>query len=119
MQTIELVKAVINSHHGWAVADQFEDSYNYPNGGSPFEELNYNALIYIRDVVRSILHGGVLSKEAEEELGDYYDDLENYLAEPTADPGPDYDSAGFTEEDRIVEGQYMVRSEIRSWRSEI
>ncbi len=23
------------------------------------------------------------------------------------DPGPEYDSAGFTEDDRIVEGQYM------------
>jgi len=81
MQTVEVVKAVINSHHGWAVADQFEDSYIYPNGGSAFEDQNYNALLYIRDLVKSLLEGGVLSDDAKEELGDYYDDLENYLAD--------------------------------------
>ena len=81
MQTIEVIKAVINSKHGWAVADQFEDSYVYPNGGSAFEDQNYNALLYIRDSVRSILKGDVLSDDAKEELGDYYDDLENYLAD--------------------------------------
>ena len=81
MQTVEVVKAVINSHHGWAVADQFEDSYIYPNGGSAFEDQNPNALLCIRDLVKSLLEGDVLSDDAKEELGDYCDDLENYLAD--------------------------------------
>ena len=32
-----------------------------------------------------------------------------YDVEEITDEGPEYDSAGYTEADRIVEGQYMVR----------
>ena len=38
IQTVDLVKAFINSHHGWAVADQFQDTFN----GEGFEEQNHN-----------------------------------------------------------------------------
>ena len=51
IQTVDFVASYVNSKHGWAVAEQFTDSFN----GEAFEEQNYNALLYIRDTVRSIL----------------------------------------------------------------
>ena len=64
VQLIELVKGFINSHHGWAVADQFEHSFE----GEPLEEQNSNALVYIKACVEGILSSGLLSEDAQEEL---------------------------------------------------
>lgn len=71
-----LVRGFINSYHGWAVADQFEDSFN----GDPLEEQNSNALAYIKACVESLLSSGLLSKAAQEELEDYRSDLTIFLS---------------------------------------
>lgn len=76
VQLVELVKGFINSHHGWAVADQFEDSFE----GEPLEEQNSNALVYIKACVEGILSSGLLSEDAQEELQDYRDDLAIFLS---------------------------------------
>ena len=76
MQTADLVRAIIYSHHGWAVADQFEDTF----GGESFEEQNDNALRYIRETVEQLLRSELLSETAHDELQSYRDDLEDYLA---------------------------------------
>ncbi len=75
--TLEIVKAFINSHHGWAVADQFEDSYN----GQSFEEQNYDALHDIHHILQELVESDVLSDSAINELQSYSDDLGIYLAE--------------------------------------
>jgi hypothetical protein len=75
MQTVDVVKAVITAKHGWAVAEQFEDTFN----GESFEEQNYNALMYIRTTVENILRSEVLSEKAHDELFTYADDLEDYI----------------------------------------
>jgi hypothetical protein len=49
--TSEVVKAFIDSHHGWSVAEQFEDSFN--NGD--FESQNTNALEYIAESVEDLI----------------------------------------------------------------
>ena len=77
MQTVDLVKAVVNSEHGWAVADQFLSTFN----GEVFEEQNYNALMYIRESVRDVLSSDLLSENAHDELQTYSDNLEDYIAE--------------------------------------
>ena len=71
----ELVKAVVAAEHGWAVADQFEASFN----GESFEKQNYNALRYISGVVRSLLSSNLLEEEAHDTLQTYLDDLEDYM----------------------------------------
>lgn len=71
-----LVKGLITSAHGWAVADQFEDTFN----GESFEEQNGNALVYIRSFIQGLLKSDLLSDDAQEELQDYVDDLEDFLA---------------------------------------
>ena len=76
MQTVDLVKAIINSNHGWAVAGQFEDTF----GGEPFEEQNDNALRYIRETLEQLLSSELLADAAHDELQSYRDDLEDYLA---------------------------------------
>jgi hypothetical protein len=76
METVDLVKAVVNLHHGWAVADQFEVTFN---GDEPFEEQNSNALRYIKGVVEDILHSKILSEDAHDELHTYTENLDDYM----------------------------------------
>ena len=74
---LEITKAFINSHYGWAVADQFADTFQ----GESFEEQNSNALDYIRGAVRELVEDSdVLSEEAVDELQSYLDELEIYLS---------------------------------------
>jgi hypothetical protein len=75
INTTQLVKAFINSHHGWAVADQFEATFD----GEEFEKQNFNALTYIEQAVRDIFNSGILNVEANDELEDYLVELRNYL----------------------------------------
>jgi len=75
INTTQLVKAFINSHHGWAVADQFEATFD----GEEFEKQNFNALTYIEQAVRDIFNSGILNVEANDELEDYLAELRNYL----------------------------------------
>jgi len=104
INTTEITKAFIDSKHGWAVAEQFEVTFEQSES---FERQNTNALIYIRDMVKDLLNSKILNDDANDELKSYYEDISNYL-----DEGPEYDGAGFTEEDRIVDEQYMVKGNI-------
>lgn len=80
INTTELIKAFINSHHGWAVAGQFEDTFD---GGEEFEHQNTNALNYIQDTIVDLIDSGLLSSDAESELEEYKDRLVKYLSEMT------------------------------------
>ena len=71
-----LVKGLITSAHGWAVADQFEDSFN----GESFEEQNSNALVYIKGAVQGLISSRLLSEDATEELQEYLVDLTVFLS---------------------------------------
>jgi hypothetical protein len=77
MDTVDLIKAVVNSEHGWAVAEQFETTFN----GESFEEQNYNALRFIHGVVEDILHSKVLSPDGHDELHEYKENLDDYMVE--------------------------------------
>jgi hypothetical protein len=76
--TQTIVSAFINSKHGWAVAEQFEATFD---GGEPFEKQNYNALLYIRDAARDVVKSNVLSNESEAALEEYIDELEDYIVD--------------------------------------
>jgi uncharacterized membrane protein YukC len=75
LTTVKLVQALINSEHGWAVAGQFEDTFN----GKSFEEQNYNALMYIRETLDKLLNSDLLSEDTQDELQTYRDELEDYI----------------------------------------
>ena len=75
MYTSNLVKAVINDQHGWAVADQFEDTFN----GDPFEDQNYNALSYIHETITDLLGSDLLSDSSNREIQEYLDKLDEYM----------------------------------------
>jgi len=75
VQTVDLVKAFINSNHGWAVADQFQDTFN----GGDFEDQNTNALDYIRNSVDALINSELLSDEVADELQVYLDRLEGFM----------------------------------------
>jgi len=73
--TQTIVSAFINAKHGWAVAEQFEATFD----GEEFEEQNINALAYIEQAVRDIFNSSILNTEANDELEDYLVELHNYL----------------------------------------
>jgi len=73
----KVVKNYISATHGWAVADQFEVTFD----GEGFEKQNLNALIYIRKAVNELLNSDVLNEDAFDELQTYADALEDYLVE--------------------------------------
>ena len=72
-----LVEGYIQKKHGWAVAEQFLNTYN----GESFEEQNYNALAIIRESVRDVLSSDILNENAHDQLQTYADDLEDYMVE--------------------------------------
>jgi hypothetical protein len=74
--TVELIASYINSKHGWAVAEQFESTFN----GESFDEQNFNALKYIKDTVNNVLKSDVLSLESQDELQEYQSKMEEYFS---------------------------------------
>lgn len=95
MYTVDVIKAIINAQHGWAVADQFESTFI----GEPFEEQNYNALMYIRETIRNILNSDVLSDDSYRALTEYNDELEDYIV------GGEDDEDENDETDTLVVGE--------------
>jgi hypothetical protein len=77
MELCELVVKLLEAKHGWAVAEQFEDTFN----DIAFEEQNYNALQYIKEEVTVILRSTWLAPDAKPELEEYLDELTQYLNE--------------------------------------
>ena len=73
-----LVKSVIEAEHGRAIAEQFEKTFN---NEEKFEEANFNALRYIRNIVEEILNSRILNDYVQDELQEYRDDLEDYMVE--------------------------------------
>ena len=71
INTTEITKAFIDSKHGWAVAEQFEVTFEQSES---FERQNTNALIYIRDMVKDLLNSKILNDDANDELKSYWGD---------------------------------------------
>jgi hypothetical protein len=76
--TENVVEAIINKEHGWAVAEQFESTWS-DRSEENFSEQNSNALNYILHTIRGILRSDVFSQDAVEEIESYKEDLEGYL----------------------------------------
>jgi hypothetical protein len=71
----ELLSGYINAQHGWAVAEQFEDTFD----GDDFETQNSNALAYILETLQS-LDSSILSEDSQDELDEYLTRLKEYLS---------------------------------------
>ena len=75
MTILEIATAIVKAEHGWAVAEQFEATFE----GEPFEEQNVNALIWIERIISELFDSKALSVEASDELEDYLIGLKSYL----------------------------------------
>ena len=110
MNIYEIAEAIIYKQHGWAVAEQFEVTWDNRSVDSVAEQ-NMNAMDYIKSTIESLTYSDAFNEDAIDELNQYLLDINaalEYIA--MHDDGPEYDSAGFTEDDRIVNGQYRVIS---------
>jgi hypothetical protein len=76
MKIETVINGIIESKHGWTVAEQFVDTWN----GEDFEKQNYNALTYIKYTVNDLINSGIFNEDVEGELVDYLLGLERYLA---------------------------------------
>ena len=75
MNIKEIIGAVIESKHGWAVGEQFVSTWD----GEDFEKQNTNALIYIEKTIKSLIGEDIFSEDTEAELVGYLLGLEEYL----------------------------------------
>ena len=76
MDTSQVIEAIIHRQHGWAVAEQFEATFN---DGEDFDNQNYNALEYIKNTIKDIIRSQVLNDNDIPTLERYLTDLEDYL----------------------------------------
>jgi predicted DNA-binding ArsR family transcriptional regulator len=76
MDTYKIAYAIIESAHGWSVAEQFRDTFQELES---FEEQNTNALNYIFETLKKLSNSDLLKTEAQEELDDYMDRLMQHL----------------------------------------
>ena len=76
MNIEEIIGAIIESQHGWAVKEQFIDTWN----GEDFENQNLNALRYIKNTINDLANSDIFSEEVEMDLVGYLIGLKEYLA---------------------------------------
>ncbi len=75
MNIEKIISGIIESKHGWAVAEQFVDTWN----GEDFEKQNINALTYIKYTVNDLINSDIFNEDIEAELVGYLLGLEEYL----------------------------------------
>ena len=103
-----IAEAIIYKQHGWAVAEQFESTWDNQSIKN-FLAQNETALEYIYGTISELIEGDLLSEDAIEELEEYLESMDEAMEYLNSEnEGPEYDSAGFTKDDRIVNGQYRV-----------
>jgi hypothetical protein len=76
MDTYKIAYAIIESAHGWSVAEQFRDTFQELES---FDEQNTNALNYIYETLRKLTNSDILNTEAQEELDAYMERLIQHL----------------------------------------
>jgi len=80
LTTQDIVKAFINSKHGWAVADQFESIFEDCSEDNLAKQ-NLNALRYIKESLTSLIRSEILNEDATDELASLAGELVGYFEE--------------------------------------
>lgn len=76
----EIISAFIESEHGSAVSQQFDDTFD---GAEGFDEQYENALKYILKSCEKLIRADVL-KDGNNELSEYIENLADYLQKECA-----------------------------------
>jgi len=88
MTAVDFIKAIINAQHGWAVADQFESTYENPSP-SNFSERNQEALDSIKETIEDLFDSNLLSEGLIDELNYYLDCMDGLIDEEEVDDNYD------------------------------
>ena len=78
MDIRDIALTVIYKEHGWAVADQFEMTWDDQSVNS-FSEQNLNALEYIYTTISELAHSDALTEDAIEELEEYLESMDEAM----------------------------------------
>lgn len=70
IRTKELIAAFIDSKQGWAVREQFEDTFEETSEEN-FDEQNRNALALIEEVCSRLLKSEILCEDSQNDLEEY------------------------------------------------
>lgn len=84
MTAVDFIKAIVTAQHGWAVADQFESTFDNPSP-SNFSEKNQDALDLIKETIEDLFDSNLLSGELIDELSYYLDCMEGIEEEASDD----------------------------------
>lgn len=95
MTAVDFIKATITAQHGWAVADQFESTFDNPSP-SNFKEKNQDALDLIKETIEDLFDSNLLSDGLIDELSYYLDCMDGI--EDEEEINDDYDD-GFEDYD--------------------
>lgn len=76
MTTKSIIASIIHAKQGWAVAQQFEDTWQQDE---PFEEQNGNALREIERTCADLLESGILAEKPYYQVVAYLYELRQYL----------------------------------------
>jgi len=75
----EIISSIIDSEHGWSVAEQFIDTI-YDRSEDNLSRQNLNALYYIKTSVEGLIESSVFNQHVEEEMIDYVRDLKEFIS---------------------------------------
>ncbi len=85
MNTQDIISAIIRSEHGWAVAEQFEVTWDNRSVES-IEQQNSNAMDYIMDTVNDLInYSEVFNEDTIDELQQYVDNIKEAYDEINAE----------------------------------
>ena len=76
MNTKSLVSSIIHAKQGWAVSEQFDDTFS---GNESFEDQNRNALDLIEKICSDLLESQLLTEKPYYELHAYTFQLREHL----------------------------------------
>lgn len=76
MTTKSLIASIVHAKHGWAVAEQFDVTWDREE---EFEEQNINALREIERICADLLDSGMLAEKPYYQVVAYLHELRQYL----------------------------------------
>lgn len=84
MTIIQIASDVVRAHHGWAVAEQFDDTVADTSEKNLCVQ-NLRALELILESIQDLIDSRVFTKDAETELRSYVEEVSSYLNDTPVD----------------------------------
>lgn len=107
----ELLEMVIQGKHGWAVSEQFNDTWN----GESAEDKNGNAMEAIVETLQSLVENDLVSEYGKREIQNYLNRVENELNPSFEDEDDEENEENINENKKSIRiGKFVITEEERT-----